>query len=148
MKKDIHTRFTRLAILAAVLSTLIACGKARVTPASGTWRGDDLSFIVNDDGEVTDLSWTIRKEAGPYLNCPIKIPEKRMTIVDGMTEMAKEYDTDPPTWFNMQVVFNSETTAILSYDYNICPSTSISALDEKGDEVVYQGESLASWESP
>ncbi len=145
MKKDV---LARTAILIWLLIILAACGSEQVVPATGTWRGDDLSFSVNDDGEMTDFSWTIRKEAGPYLNCPIKIPEKHMPIIEGMTEMAKEFDTDPPTWFNMQVVFNSETTAILSYDYNVCPSTSISALDENGEEVVYQGEAVAIWEAP
>jgi len=145
MKKEV---LARTAILIWSLIFLAACGSEQIVPATGTWRGDELSFVVTEEGEIIDFSWTIQKEAGPYLNCPIKIPEKRLPIIEGMSEMVKKFDTDPPTWFNMQVVFNSETTAILSYDYNICPSTSISALDEKGDEVVYQGESLASWESP
>lgn len=147
MKYQIHTT-ARLIVLFLNLVVLAACGDSEIIPAPGTWRGDDLSFSVTEDSEMTDFSWTIQKEAGPYLNCPIKIPDKSMIIVDGMTKIAEEFDTEPPTWFDLQVVFNTEKTAVLSYDYNVCPSTSISALDENGKEVVYQGESIARWDEP
>lgn len=134
--------------LMLMVLVLAACGPV-ADPEKGRWEGEHVSFTVTESGEIADFSWTLRADEGPFLECPISIPEELLPITGGVTKLATDYTPkDLKFTFNMKVVFNTTTSALLSYEYNFCPSNMNVSINPDGEFEVSKGNATAKWVEP
>jgi hypothetical protein len=117
------------------------------TPKPGIWQGetDGVYFSVSNDNKLNNFSWSIKPKG--YNACPIRSNEKDAPIPGGIFEIKAEKKAGGIAW-DFIVVFRTETTAELSYTYDMCPSTLSISFNSKGDVQVFTGTATAHWVKP
>ena len=142
--------------VALVMLFLVGCGAGSpvptaipatslpATPKAGEWQGDSIYFRVTPDGKLSGFSWRIQP-SGPYDPCPIQFNED-MLITDGIFELTAEKKAGG-TAYDFVVRFDTETTASLSYLYEMCPSTASVTFGQEG-AVTFEGTAAAQWVKP
>ncbi|MBN1305527.1 MAG: hypothetical protein JXA13_13900 [Anaerolineales bacterium] len=129
------------------------CGGSTVKPIttlprSGFWQGENVFFQVTQDGQVELFNWEIQPatSSGEKRDkCPIRISQP-LPIDRGVFELKAEKKTGGVA-YDILVIFDSETTAVLSYQYEMCPSTLRFNFDKKG-VITFTGETTARWLNP
>lgn len=144
MKKE---QFFRLSVLAVLSMLVLACqavglgGNATpyLTPTAGEWRGEDGGFTLLESGEISNLHWSLNADGSEYARCPIGLNEY-LAVADGMADLTFTRKETGEIAFTLKIVFNSATTATLTYQYDFCPSTRSITFDTEGNVWIYSGE--------
>jgi hypothetical protein len=117
------------------------------TPKAGVWQGetDGVYFLVSDNQTINNFSWSIKPKG--YSACPIQSTAKDAPILGGIFEIKAEKKAGGIAW-DFIVIFRTETTAELTYTFDMCPSTLSISFNPQGDVQVFTGSATAHWVKP
>lgn len=144
MKKDL---FFRLCIITILFVAILACSSITgtgstspyLTPTAGEWSGQNGGFTLLESGELSNFHWVLNAKEIEQSRCPIGLNEN-LPMTDGVADITFTKKDTGEVSFNLKIIFNSATTATLTYQYDFCPSTRSIAFSPDGGVITYTGE--------
>lgn len=119
---------------------LPACSNTKPypSPTAGEWSGEKGSFTLLENGEISNFSWVLNSQE-PQSKCPIVLSDN-LTVKDGLADLTFTNKNTGAVTFSLKIVFTSANAALLSYEYDFCPSTYTISFDESGNTRVFKDE--------
>jgi hypothetical protein len=137
--------FTCMMILVSACSTTSNL-TPYTSPTTGEWRGENGSFTLLENGEIANLIWVLNAQEFQS-RCPISLTEN-LDLVGGKADLTFTNTNTGKISFNISIIFTSSDTAMLTYMYDFCPSTSSIAFDESGETRTFTGDAEFQLEKP
>jgi hypothetical protein len=126
-----------------IVSTFLLFGcssnpKPYAMPTNGVWSGENGSFTLLENGDISKFSWTLNADEFQS-QCPITFNEN-LPVNDGIANFTLSNQNTGEISFSIQVVFTSPSTAVLNYEYDFCPTTRSIGFDQNGKTRIFAGE--------
>jgi len=132
-----------------IMISMSGCSRVFSSPPAGEWSGENGSFTLLESGEISNFYWSFNADdVVPSSRCPIQLLSENIPVVDGKGDITFTYKETGAVSFSIEIVFNTATTATLSYMYDMCPSTFTIGFDENGKTVTYTGEEVFTLVNP
>jgi hypothetical protein len=116
------------------------------SPTTGEWRGENGSFTLLENGEITNFNWVLNAQEFQS-RCPISLTEN-LDLIDGKANLTFTNTNTGEISFNINIIFSSADTATLTYVYDFCPSTRSIYFEESGETRTFTGEAEFQLEKP